>query len=1100
MSIRRPNRALLAAALLAGLCVRAGAAAPLVGVVDERLVMPYEWAKPDASAWSTAAYVAPYERLGCRVRVLGAEDLTPAGLAGIQVLAIPGDHVYPERGRWGGPVLQAIAAWVKAGGVYVMPIGVSHWVARDIATGARDAGHFGPDALGLTFTQSSGAPPLSLTAQGRAIGLPEPRLVGAAPARALRLDGPAAVLAWDAGYVPAAVAVPVGRGWVLNSGCGEAMSPSYADWWTRTSARAALAAAAGKLRAMTLAQTLTREGLGGLSLDDLDRRAFRPGPSPMAGPATAVRLTPAGDARAGARRRARPGIERSGGGGVSLDGDWEMVGAEPGKASERAMLAGRSWPGAVRARVPGSVHTALLAAGRIPDPTVGLNADVAREQSYREWWFRREFARPDGLRGGRLVFDGVDYSCTVWLNGRRLGRHEGAFGGPELEVAGLLRERNTLVVRLDPAPRDWQIVLKTNVVYGWHYVNLPSLGIWRSVRLEGEPPVEVEHPFVAARDARSGVVDIWARLRGERARWAGTLEGEVSPENFTGHAWRFRLPVRASSGSRELHLRVKVPEPHLWWPVDLGAPNLYRLHLTFRPRRGEPSAVTTTFGIRTVETRPLPGGPNAATYRWTFVVNGRPLFLKGANWCILDALLRLDRARYARFLTLARDQHTQLLRAWGGGLVETDDFYDLCDRLGILVYQEFPLTWQRSEAISPSVADEIATRSVRRLRSHPSLLMWGGGNEHSGRGPLVEQLGRICLELDGTRPFHRTDPHGGSLHNYDVYWGGQPLDRNLSLTAPFIGEFGLSSPPVIESILRYLPESERSVWPPPESGSFVRHTPTFSAQHTDIMNRYAGEWADTATMAGLVTGMQLAQATGIRHTLERARARWPEATGACYYKLTDVYPACAWATVDWYGVPKIAYYLIQDAYAPIHAVALFESLTAPAGKPLGLPVVLLDDAGALSGPWEVVARAYDSALREVASSRWSGSGAPGRVRRLGELVVPAERASSAPLLIVSEVRRGGRVVDRTFYTMNHAARPGGLFDLPRTRLSLRAAGDRLLVRNEGNVPAVGVHFVCPAISDRFSAEDGYFWLAADESRSLRVSHTRGVRAAAWNAP
>jgi beta-mannosidase len=215
--------------------------------------------------------------------------------------------------------------------------------------------------------------------------------------------------------------------------------------------------------------------------------------------------------------------------------------------------------------------------------------------------------------------------------------------------------------------------------------------------------------------------------------------------------------------------------------------------------------------------------------------------------------------------------------------------------------------------------------------------MWGGGNEHSGQGAVIEQIGRICLELDGSRPFHRTDPYGGSLHNYDVYWGRQPLDRNLSLTAPFIGEFGLSSPPNLESVLRYLPESERALWPPPDDGSFIRHTPTYDRQHLEIMRRYASEFADTDTMAGLITGMQLAQATGLRHTLELARTRWPEATGVCFYKLTDVYPACAWATIDWYGVPKLAHCFIQDAYAPLHACGAVRAPGGAGGRRIDRP-------------------------------------------------------------------------------------------------------------------------------------------------------------------
>jgi beta-mannosidase len=1068
----------------------AGAAeAPLtVGVVDESLLIPYEWAKADAGVWNASACMAAYEQEGFRTKRLGAGDLTPEGLRGLDVVVIVGDHVYPEKGPWGGPVLKALAEFVRGGGVYVMPIGVSHYVARDIDTGRRDTGHFGPDPLGLTFEVVAGVPPLALTRQGKAVGLPEPGRIGIAPIRGISNPGKCAILAWDAQYVPAMVVLPVDKGHIIHTGCGEKPDPSFPGWWYMVSARAARAARDGKLTFQSISETMKDEGLEGMSLDDMDRRAFKPASSPLDSEATPVDLK-------SSPRLIPPPCFR-----LSLDGEWRMVGCEVGKGSEKEMLDGHGWEDAIPAVIPGSVHTALLAAGKIPDPTVGLNADVAREASYREWWFRREFDVPQDVPRARLVFDGVDYSCTVWLNGVRLGRHEGAFGGPDYNVTGLLRPRNVLVVRLDPAPAEWPLVLKTNVVYGWHYVNLPSLGIWRSVRLDPAPSVEICNPFVAARDAQAGVVDLCLSLRSRSAGFSGVLRGVAAPEDSGGEPLGFEVPVSASTGECPLHLRMTIPSPKLWWPNGLGGQNLYRLTLAFEPDKGGDAAVAaTTFGIRTVETRPLPDGPSPARYNWTFVINGRPVFMKGANWCIQDALLRLDAARYARFLGLAKAQHLQLLRAWGGGLLETDEFYDQCDRLGIMVYQEFPLTWQRFEVLSPSVVDETATRNVLRLRNHPSLLMWGGGNEHSGRGNVIEQIGRICLELDGSRPFHRTDPYGGSLHNYDVYWGGKPLERNLTLTAPFLGEFGLSSPPCLESVLRYLPPEERDVWPPKDNGSFIRHTPTYAVQHLEIMNRYASDFADTGTMAGLITGMQLAQATGIRHTLERARTRWPEATGVCYYKLTDVYPACAWAAIDWYGVPKIAYYVIQDAYAPVLACARFDQLSAPPGEPLRVPVFLLDDAGDLTGPWQVIARAYDPSLTEIVRAEFPGHGAVDRVKRLGDLTLTAEQAQSAPLLVVTEVSHQGKTVHRTFYWLNYAGQPGCLFKLPAARLEVKAEPNALIVKNTGEVPAVGVHFDCPAISDHFTVEDAYFWLDPGEERRLEAGETQGVKVMAWNA-
>ena len=433
-----------------------------------------------------------------------------------------------------------------------------------------------------------------------------------------------------------------------------------------------------------------------------------------------------------------------------------------------------------------------------------------------------------------------------------------------------------------------------------------------------------------------------------REDWRGRLIGSVEPENFAGEAWHFDCDL--ASGERELTelLEFTVPKAKLWWPVDHGEPNLYRMKLSFLPEAGAPDHTTFTFGIRTIEMRPAPEGPDPEKYNWTFVVNGKPIFVKGANWCTLDALLRFERERYDRFLQLARDSHMQLLRAWGSGMPETDEFYDLADRYGLMVLQEWPTAWN-SHRIQPyEILEETVRHNTIRLRNHPSLVMWGGGNE-SGEpfGEAIDMMGRYSCELDGTRPFHRGEPWGGSIHSYHVFWQYQPLDYNLSLSATFIGEFGLASLPNYETVERYTPADELDAWPPASDSGFTHHMPVFNLKREQaIMSQYVADFVPSDSLKNFVLGMQMAQATGIRHTLELARTRWPEATGVCYYKLTDNNPAASWATVDWYGVPKIAYHVLRGAFRPLHVCLLFRRLSY-IGVPVELPVYLLDDIGAL---------------------------------------------------------------------------------------------------------------------------------------------------------
>lgn len=766
-----------------------------------------------------------------------------------------------------------------------------------------------------------------------------------------------------------------------------------------------------------------------------------------------------------------------------------------------AEQATQPWPDAVPAAVPGSVHAALVKAGRLPDPVVGKNQQIAERASYKTWWMRRTFKRLAGFDRPQLVFDGVCSSCEVWLNGKSLGTHKGMFGGPSFDLDGLLQEENTLLVRLDPA-EDWQNDVVFNNCYGWHYCKIPARGIWRSVRIEGSPAVSIGRPFFATRDAAKGVVDVLADLKAPAGNWSGTLAVTIRPDGRDGKAQHFTREVRSDKPAMRTHLRMTIPEPRLWWPNDIGEQNLYRATISFRPAGGGAADVReTTFGIRTVEMAPLPGGPRYDQYNWTFVINGRPMFVKGNNWCTMDALMDFSRQRYERFIALAKSQHVQMFRCWGSGMPETDEFYDLCDRYGIMVMQEWPTAWNSHERQPYDVLEETVRLNTVRLRNHPSLVMWGANNETPAPfGEAIAMMGRYSRSLDGSRPYHRAEPWGGSQHNYDCYWGGKPLDIMLELKTSFWGEFGIACMPSYESVQRYLPDGETNLWPAPPDGSFWHHTPIFNtAQDQQRQERLSALFTKPDTMQHFITGSQLSQATGVRHTLELARTRWPECSGALYYKMNDNYPAASWSCADWYGVPKIAHYVIQDSFAPLLACMIFDRYDTT-GKAISLPVHLLDDTDVLEdASWKVTVRAFDGNLKQIKRQDFDGQGSIERVRKLGGFALTAEQNLAVPLFTVAEVFVNDKPAQRTFYWTNFEHRQGCLLNLPATTLAVNMADRTLTITNTGKLPAVGVHVVCPKVSDRLLASDGHFWLDPGETREVTVNMTDGIDGvAAWN--
>lgn len=811
------------------------------------------------------------------------------------------------------------------------------------------------------------------------------------------------------------------------------------------------------------------------SLDEIERLGYEAGSSPMDSQARVISL------KGGAIEI--PAVAQT----FSLDGNWQLI--------EGATADGKN---PIAAVVPGSVHTALDGAGVIPSPYYGRNEEIAAVWSERTFWYQKSFPRPPPGQDHTLVFDGICDRCTVWLNGRELGKHEGMFTRVEFPVHPFLKDANTLLVKLHPAI-DWKKTGTAPIFYGPFYCNIPPLGIWRSVEIRGKPAVKIHAPFVATRDAKTGLMALVVKLAGAKDGWTGQLQGVISPENFSGQSYTFAHPITSIAADHDVHLQFEIPEPQLWWPVDIGKPNLYRLTLSFLPANGvDPDVQHTTFGIRTVRMAPLDGKPRPRLYNWTFVINGKPIFVKGANWCTPDVLMDFSRARYERLLTLAARQHIQMLRCWGYGIVETDEFYDLCDRLGLMVMQEWPTTWNSHTEQPLKFLEETVRGSTVRLRNHPSLVMYTGGNESTlPFGPAIDMMGRVNLELDGTRAFHKGEPRGGDTHDYTE---GLGIDEAFTTEGLFFGEVGFSfSYPNYESVQRFLPADEQNLWPAPPDGVLAYRTRVInSVGDWNQMRHDALYFTAGQTMERFIVGTQLAQAVGVRHILERARARWPDCTGALYFKFNEIFPTAERTAVDWYGAPKIPYYLVQDSLSPLLAVTLFPKATAY-GDPLTLPVFLLDDSDALhSATWEVVVRAYGNDLKAIKVARYRGSGSIEGVSKLGEFALSDKQTKTAPLFVVTEVKRNGSLAKRNYYFTNFAPVKDCLFDLPRTTLTVRTENDHVIIKNCGRFPAVGVNVGRPGHLDTFCVEDNYFWLEPGEEQKMLVNCTQGVTVQAWN--
>ncbi|MCX6374674.1 MAG: hypothetical protein NTU88_01310, partial [Armatimonadetes bacterium] len=481
----------------------------------------------------------------------------------------------------------------------------------------------------------------------------------------------------------------------------------------------------------------------------------------------------------------------------------------------------------IEARVPGEVHLDLERAGIIQDCNLGLNAQSARWVEEQVWVYRTKFtAHEDALsQHAWLVFEGLDISAIIYLNGQEIGRHENAFIPCRLDVTGKLRPgENTLAVRIESGlysvadkqgqgyvngladlltKRSW--LRKPQYSFSWDWSpRLINVGIWKPVRLEWSD------------SARIDAVTIYPELNADHtsARINARLFVEnVRPEPVKAVVWmkvcgNSPHPDPLPQGEREVEIppgisrqdiSVEIPNPKLWWPRPHGDQPLYTVECELLIGGKPVDSVSRRTGIRSIRINQDPH-PEKGDYFIPWV-NGRPIFAKGGNWVPPDIIYaRLDAERYRTLVQLAVDANFNALRIWGGGLYADHDFLDACDEMGVLVWHDFIFACAKYPGDDADFLNNVrreVTHVVRDLSAHPSLLVWCGNNElewaawswgydrvkpHPDRGIYHLEIPRILQAEDPSRPYwpsspystnyrHPTDPTTGDQHPWHVSLG-----------------------------------------------------------------------------------------------------------------------------------------------------------------------------------------------------------------------------------------------------------------------------------------------------------------------------------------
>ncbi|MDD2963611.1 MAG: hypothetical protein PHQ65_04215 [Bacteroidales bacterium] len=622
------------------------------------------------------------------------------------------------------------------------------------------------------------------------------------------------------------------------------------------------------------------------------------------------------------------------------------------------------------ATVPGTIHTDLLNLRLIPDPFIGQHEAAVQWIGNQTWIYRTTF-NADKLADFKHVeikFGGLDTHADVLIDGRIVLQTHNMFRAYSLPLTEPQRKGDhQLEVVFHPAqihdslaamryptrlPDNRTFSRKAGYHYGWDWgPKLVTCGITAPVTLEGWNIFKLKSVQVRTISATNenailqAEVEVFANEPREIE-----IKGTVAETGTT-----VEKKAKLNPGNNTLVLPFQIQDPNLWWPRGHGRQALYHLNLLID---NQPVTKPHPFGIRKVE---LVQKPDDHGTSFAFKINGKLIYAKGANYIPQDNFItRPGYSQYHRLLTDAAHQGFNMLRVWGGGIYERDCFYNLCDSLGLMVWQDFMFACYFVPA-TPEMVNEISMEAdyqIRRLRPHPSVVMWCGNNEideawHNwGYQKLYgytasdtatvwgdyqkifnQLIPRLLEKLDPDRPYWPSSPQygwgraeslaHGDMHYWGVWWGNQPFEVYRQKTGRFMSEYGFQSYPHPATISQWAGDRENLNSENPLIKAHQKH-PTGAAT---IETYLAREFAIPQDFDHYVYLSQVLQAKGMAVAIETHRIDAPRCMGTLFWQLNDCWPVTSWSATDYYQRPKAFFHHLKRLFAPVLIAAHLQSDT-----------------------------------------------------------------------------------------------------------------------------------------------------------------------------
>lgn len=660
--------------------------------------------------------------------------------------------------------------------------------------------------------------------------------------------------------------------------------------------------------------------------------------------------------------------------------DWKFIGIEPQQGTvTKPDLKDEGW---LPIHVPGDINASLLEHGKVPNPHYDTQARELYWITAKEWWYALSFDADADTSGKTvLVLEGVDGIADIWLNGEYMGIMKNAFYHHRFNIRDKLKEKGNILYirfqsvnellggeRLDEL-KGWNnrrgFLRKSQFNFGWDWsLPLPSIGLSGDVYIENGINFKLVDQSI--RTFKSGRVD---------------FDFEVSPETKkAGYYIRININGHGTEIEKTLHrdtyksyISIQIPDPHLWYPNGYGEPNLYNYSVSLVVNDEVVDFRKGRFGIREVETREMPFSEEAGPgFSFEVLVNGEPVFCKGSNWIpceIWPATTKPE--QYEFYLKKAKDANFNMLRVWGGGIYEKDRFYELCDELGIMVWQDFMFAGSAGFPVD-LLRDEIikeARYQIARLRNHPCIVLWCGINEdvYSWRYPLenreaINQADNEGYEKKADRwnvnryvddpiiftmilrgmvsrfglgvPYVESSPQAphddyGNMPNsgnsHISCWktalfgcGDHPENwrKHFEEVCSFNSEFCIQGPANMKMIKSFL--APQNQWPP--NDAWIYHIQRGHANLPHFQQTLFIAGATFGRINSLQEYIKYGQALHVEQTraeYESARRDRPNNGGTMSWMYNDCWPTSNWSIIDYYWQEKPAYYAAKRACEPV---------------------------------------------------------------------------------------------------------------------------------------------------------------------------------------